>query len=433
MAAPSGPPTALDTLTVGGVPTLGMGQGIPTTTGNVYFVSSLTGSNGNTGSAISPFATIAFAYSKCIASNGDTVVAMAGHAETYATAAALNMNTIGVTVVGLGEGATRPTITFATSAAATITMTAASNQLLNFIMTTTVDQIVSPIVVSAASCTINVEWRDGSSVLEALRAILTTAAASNLTVNLIYKGFTAGSHGVNAIRLVGGSHAVINVDYYGILTTAVVEFSTTAVVDAQITGYFYVSGITNLSRDIVDTVTGSTWYVEGFDGAVGGSFSGGSGQAIASDDITFIVQQSAAAATTGAAIISTGLTLFTVSGGPVQITGLLSICQTANDGTASTLQYQSTGTLGTTTQTISGASASLASVAAGTSVIMQGTALSTAPVVNANGAGLGETTGIVVPAGAIKAVVAVGSTTGTWKHYIRYTPLASGATVSAAF
>lgn len=140
------------------------------------------------------------------------------------------------------------------------------------------------------------------------------------------------------------------------------------------------------------------------------------------------------AVVTGAAVISTGLALFTVTGGPVEIVEMLSICQTANDGTASTLQFQSAGTLGATTQTISGASASLASAAAGTSVILQGTALSTAPVVNANGAGITAASGsIVVPAGSIKAVVGVGSTTGTWTHYLRYRPLAPGASVAAAF
>lgn len=141
-----------------------------------------------------------------------------------------------------------------------------------------------------------------------------------------------------------------------------------------------------------------------------------------------------AVATTTAAVISTGLTLFNVAGGPIEIVELLSICQVANDTTASTLQYESTGTLGATTQTISGASASLASVAAGTSVVLQGTALATAPVINANGAGITATPGsIIVPAGAIKAVVGVGSTVGTWVHYLRYKPLAANVTVTAAF
>lgn len=140
------------------------------------------------------------------------------------------------------------------------------------------------------------------------------------------------------------------------------------------------------------------------------------------------------AVVTGAAVISNGLALFNVVGGPIEIMELVSICQTADDTTASTLQYQSTGTLGATTQTISGASVSLASAAIGTSVILQGTALATAPIVNANGASISATPGgIVAPSGAIKAVVGVGPTTGTWKHYCRYKPLAPGATVTAAF
>lgn len=140
-----------------------------------------------------------------------------------------------------------------------------------------------------------------------------------------------------------------------------------------------------------------------------------------------------AAVATSAAVISNGLALFNITGGPIQILGLASICQTANDTTASTLQYSAAGMLGTTTQTISGASASLASAAAGTSVVFQGTALSTAPLVNANAANIAANGLLIVPAGSIKAVVGVGSTTGTWIHYLRYAPLAPGAAVAAAF
>lgn len=131
-----------------------------------------------------------------------------------------------------------------------------------------------------------------------------------------------------------------------------------------------------------------------------------------------------------AATITNGQTLFTVAGGPIQIMALVSICATANDGTASTLQYSVSPTSGSA-QTISGASASLASAAAGASVTLAGTALSTAALLNANGPNLIANPGtIVAPAGTITAVVGVGSTTGTWRHYIRYKPLATGVTVT---
>lgn len=70
---PSGPPTALDALNVGGVPTRGM-SGIPLTSGQVFFCDYANGSDGNTGSADSPFKTIYWAYAKCVSGRGDVVV-----------------------------------------------------------------------------------------------------------------------------------------------------------------------------------------------------------------------------------------------------------------------------------------------------------------------------------------------------------------------
>lgn len=130
-----------------------------------------------------------------------------------------------------------------------------------------------------------------------------------------------------------------------------------------------------------------------------------------------------------AAVMVNADTLFTVAGGPIMVLGLWSECVTANDATGSTLQYSATPTSGSAT-TISGATSTLASVAAGTSVSLIGTALSTAPAISTGGPGLGMTAPVVVPVGTIKAVVGVGSTTGTWRHYMRYKPLASGVTVS---
>lgn len=136
---------------------------------------------------------------------------------------------------------------------------------------------------------------------------------------------------------------------------------------------------------------------------------------------------------TAAAVMVNGTTIFTIAGGPIRIEELISECISANDGTASTLQWQSAPTVGSAA-TISGASASLASVAAGATVRLAPTALTTAPVVAlaaAGGVQLGTNVAnrITVQPGTLKTVIAVGSTTGTWKHFLRYTPLATGVTV----
>ena len=129
------------------------------------------------------------------------------------------------------------------------------------------------------------------------------------------------------------------------------------------------------------------------------------------------------------AVMVNGNTVFTITGGPIQIVDLVSVCVTANDATASTMQWQSTPTIGTAT-TFSGASATLASATAGTNVRLAPTALATAPVIVAAAAGgvqLGTNVAnfIDVKEGTIKLVIGVGSTTGTWKHYLRYKPLST--------
>lgn len=131
-------------------------------------------------------------------------------------------------------------------------------------------------------------------------------------------------------------------------------------------------------------------------------------------------------------VMSNGLVVFNVSG-DIVILNLVSECITPNGATASTLQYNATPTVGAP-GTISGASASLANAIAGTLVALDGTTLATAPNVYTNSIGLGQVArGILVPAGTLNLVVGVGSTTGTWRHYLRYRPMEASAFVTPAF
>lgn len=123
-----------------------------------------------------------------------------------------------------------------------------------------------------------------------------------------------------------------------------------------------------------------------------------------------------------AAVMVNGTTVWTITGGPIQIISIGAVCATANGATASTLQYSADGTDGAAV-TITGASASLANAAAGALVVSVPGTLATAPAVYAAGVGIAGTVGIIVPAGIITTVVGVGSTTGTWTQFIRYRPL----------
>ena len=129
------------------------------------------------------------------------------------------------------------------------------------------------------------------------------------------------------------------------------------------------------------------------------------------------------------AAMTNGQTLFTISGGPILVTGLMSVCITANDGTLSTLQYNAVPTIGAA-QALSGVSAILASAAPGASIALIGASLATAALLNANGPNQGMTAPLFVPAGTITIVIGVGSTTGTWEHRIYYQVLGNGVNVN---
>lgn len=151
--------------------------------------------------------------------------------------------------------------------------------------------------------------------------------------------------------------------------------------------------------------------------------------------LTDLEDQAERAVVTGAALLVTGTTAFTIAGGPIHIFCLLSICMVGADSTAATLRWSADGTAGSAA-TFTGASASRASQAAGDMIVCNFTALTTAPDLVANGVGLGPvlTNGIIVPAGIITTTVGSGpTTTGTYKHYLRYRPLGTGVTVTAAF
>lgn len=88
---------------------------VPSHPGNVLFVDSThpaaTDALGAGQSPDTPLATLDYAVGLCTANHGDVIYVMPGHAETVATAAAIDIDVAGVKVVGVGWGASRPTFT----------------------------------------------------------------------------------------------------------------------------------------------------------------------------------------------------------------------------------------------------------------------------------------------------------------------------------
>ncbi len=329
----------LDGVTIRGIPVLN------TNPGEIFWVNNsgvlpkngVNGSDANNGDFLHPLATTAAAIALCTANRNDVVILMPGHAETVATASAITGNIAGVSIIALGNGANRATYTFSATAS-TIVISAANVTIENIITTPSVDNVVSPIVVTGANCYLDYEHKDASGTVEAIRAILTEATADNLTVNLKFSGFTTGNAGVNAIRLVGCNNARINVDYYGVASTAVVEFLTTACTNILVTGYMYNSGTTDGSKLVVDTAGSGTWFADIQDTAAAARFTGGSGGAIASDDISTIT-----AALYGGAGVAT-FPVAAVAGNGVSLAEVLRYVQENGVGAQGDAAVQAGGT-----------------------------------------------------------------------------------------
>ena len=135
---------------------------------------------------------------------------------------------------------------------------------------------------------------------------------------------------------------------------------------------------------------------------------------------------------TSSKVMVNGDIIFNVNG-DVQILALRSECYTANDATASRVTYVANSALDGS-HDISGQSASLANATVGTAVICDNTTLTSAPTVSQSGIALNmDSRGITIPRGTISITVNGGSTTGLWRHYIRYEPLEPGAWVEAGF
>lgn len=134
-------------------------QGIPLTVtnpGNVFWVDSGAGSNGNPGTYARPFATIDYAIGRCTASNGDIIFVKPGHAETVSAAGGIACDVAGVAIVGLGKGTLRPTITLGTAATASVTVSAAAVTLHNLRFVANFADITRIINVTATDC--HIDW-----------------------------------------------------------------------------------------------------------------------------------------------------------------------------------------------------------------------------------------------------------------------------------
>lgn len=101
-----------------------------------------------------PFATIDYAIGRCRASRAETILVAPRHTETISAAAGIACDVAGITIRGIGWGATRPTITLDTADTTDVNISAANVTLDNLIFTANFADIVNCIDVDADDFTI---------------------------------------------------------------------------------------------------------------------------------------------------------------------------------------------------------------------------------------------------------------------------------------
>lgn len=128
-------------------------RGVPlaqTHPGRVFWVSNNTagllegqrgGSDQNKGTFDSPFATIDYAIGNCVDNRGDIIFVKPGHAEAV-TSTSIACDVAGVTFIGLGDGAAKPTLTFGATNSR-INVTAANCAWKNFRWTAGIGDVVT--------------------------------------------------------------------------------------------------------------------------------------------------------------------------------------------------------------------------------------------------------------------------------------------------
>ena len=193
-----------------GVPVEGFGGiGSPLlTTGKIFHVDSGADAADNDNAATNPSqpaATLDGAIGKCTASNGDVILIAPGHTETISAAAAITFDVAGVTVIGMGVGNSRPTITLDTATTTDINVTAADVQIHNVIFSMNYADIVEVFDLSAAGFVVNkcrfVDTATNMNFVDLIKTTTTDNEADRLefTNNVIMSPDT-GNNGVIEIN-----------------------------------------------------------------------------------------------------------------------------------------------------------------------------------------------------------------------------------------
>jgi len=246
-------------------------------TGNIWWVDSgsaqAVDSVGSGQNPEGPFATIDYAIGMCEENNGDIIYVMPGHTETVTAAGGITCDKAGISIIGLGVGSDRPTITFTTADTGDIEIDSANVRIKNMIFVGGFESLAAMIDVDAAYFTIeDCDFYVNAADHDIHITIITDANANDITVRnctFNYLVTTDGTTAVTetsteAIRLVGADRARIEGCYFsGDFTTSAINSVSTASKDIKILNNVINNIATENIAGGIDLHASTTGFVDG--------------------------------------------------------------------------------------------------------------------------------------------------------------------------
>lgn len=232
--------------------------------GNVWFVNSVTGINGDGygQNPDAPFAGLDYAVGKCTANNGDVIYVMPGHNEGIIAVAAIDFDVAGITVIGLGTGSLKPTIDY-DHADASVAIGADNVCIKGFRFRVSANAVTNGIVIEAGAKGYEItenEFGWAETATDEFAIGIQIMAGCN--DGLIEKNFfaAAAQAAVHAIKLNGASDNIIirNNRFTGVYSTACVGGITTLSTNLLIEKNLFYQGA---SEPAIELLTGTTGVI----------------------------------------------------------------------------------------------------------------------------------------------------------------------------
>lgn len=217
-----------------GIPLFGVSDLL---SGTVRFVHSGTGSANNNGQDPDrPMATTDQAINKCTATSStyakeDYVIALPGHTETISAASGFDLDVAGVTVLGLGRGTFRPTLTYSATGS-TGAVGANGTALVNLLHVAGIDSLAMMIDIDATTGFLLEanEFRDASSI----GVVDTIDLADEVDITLRNNRWYETDTGVGQSCILGSTPTRLVVDgnkFYKDAQTGIIEVGNCVVSD----------------------------------------------------------------------------------------------------------------------------------------------------------------------------------------------------------